>query len=220
MISPDEFALRGAMRDAMRQLAAQGLNRGTAGNLGVRCGDRLLVTPSGMRAEAMTPDDMVLLDFDGTPQGTLQPTSEWRLHRDLLAARPDIGAVVHTHSMFATTLACQQRDIPPFHYMVAVAGGNTIRCAPYALFGCQELSDTARVALDGRLACLLAHHGLVALGRDLDHALAVAEMVEELCEQYWRILQIGEPLLLSDTQMREALERFKTYGQWNAPQST
>lgn len=213
-----EAALRHGMLAAAQKLVALGLNRGTTGNIGVRCGDGLLVTPSGVPVEDMKPESMVLLDASGntirnTKDG-IKPSSEWRIHRDILAARPDINAVVHTHSTFATTLACLHRDIPPFHYMIAVCGGDTIRCAPYALFGSQALSDHALKALDGRKACLLAQHGMAALGRDLKDALAVAEEVESLCEQYWRILQIGEPKILSAEQMKEVLEQFKDYGQW------
>lgn len=215
MTGANEVALRHDMTAAVRRLVELGLNRGTSGNLGVRCGDGLLVTPSGIPAGAMTADMMVRLDGSGKPSGNLKPSSEWRIHRDILAARPDIGAVVHTHSTFATTLACLHRDIPPFHYMIAVAGGDSIRCAPYALFGSQALSDHALAALEGRLACLLGQHGMIALGRDLDHAIAVAEEVETLCEQYWRVLQVGEPKLLSAGQMGEVLEQFKNYGRWH-----
>ena len=218
MNAADQAALRLRMLAAARKLVDLKLNRATSGNLGVRWGDGFLVTPSGVTVEDMQPESMVALNFSantiGSTTNNIKPSSEWRIHRDILAARPDIGAVIHTHSTFATTLACLHRDIPPFHYMIAVCGGDTIRCAPYALFGSQELSDTALAALEGRKACLLAHHGMIALGRDLNDALAVAEEVESLCEQYWRILQISEPKLLSSAQMSEVLEQFKDYGQW------
>lgn len=198
-----------------RRLSEVGLNRGTSGNVSVRDGEHFLVTPSGMTTEAMTPRDMVQMDFDGQPHGgDHAPSSEWRFHRDILAARPEIGAVIHTHSMFATTLACLRRDIPPFHYMIALAGGNSIRCAPYALFGSQILSDAAVTALHDRKACLLANHGMITLGRDLDEAFAVTVEVETLCEQYWRALQIGAPYLLSAEEMAEVIEQFKGYGRW------
>ena len=220
-------ALRRDMLAAAQKLVALGLNRGTSGNIGLRCGKGLLVTPSGVPVENMTPESMVLLDASGNIKGhnngntsdNIKPTSEWRIHRDILAARPEIGAVVHTHSTFATTLACMHRDIPPFHYMIAACGGDTIRCAPYALFGSQALSEHALAVLEGRKACLLAHHGMIALGRDLKDALTVAEEVESLSEQYWRILQIGEPKILSSEQMNEALEQFKDYGPWNSKQT-
>ncbi len=200
-----------------RKLSELGLNRGTAGNLSVREGTGFLVTPSGVAPGRITADDMVWMDFNGAVTGTGKPSSEWRFHCDILAARPEVGAVVHTHAMFATTLACGRREIPPFHYMIAVAGGDSIRCAPYALFGTQALSDVALQALQGRRACLLANHGMIALGADLDAALAMTVEVETLCEQYWRALQLGEPTILNATEMAEAMEQFKGYGAWNKP---
>lgn len=207
-------ALREQLLTVSRRLSELGLNRGTSGNASVRDGDGFLVTPSGMTVEEMTPRDMVWMSFDGKAQGGRQPSSEWRFHRDILQARPEVGAVIHTHATFATTLACLHREIPPFHYMIAVAGGDTIRCAPYALFGSQALSDAALSALQDRKACLLANHGMIAVGRDLDQALSVAVEVETLCEQYWRALQAGEPQLLSHAQMAEVMEQFKGYGSW------
>jgi L-fuculose-phosphate aldolase len=197
-----------------RRLSACGLNRGTSGNASVRVAEGFLVTPSGMEVEAMTPHDMVLMDMHGEFHGERQPSSEWRFHHDILRARPEIGAVIHTHSIFATTMACLQRDIPPFHYMIALTGADTIRCAPYALFGSQSLSDAAVAALQGSKACLLANHGMIALGEDLEKAYAVAVEVETLCEQYWRALQIGEPYLLSTQEMQDVFQQFKGYGKW------
>lgn len=197
-----------------RRLSACGLNRGTSGNASVRVAEGFLVTPSGMEVEAMTPHDMVLMDMHGEFHGERQPSSEWRFHHDILRARPEIGAVIHTHSMFATTMACLQRDIPPFHYMIALTGADTIRCAPYALFGSQSLSDAAVAALQGSKVCLLANHGMIALGEDLEKAYAVAVEVETLCEQYWRALQIGEPYLLSAQEMQDVFQQFKGYGKW------
>ena len=206
--------LREQLLAISRKLCELGLNRGTSGNASVRDGTGFLVTPTGMAVEEMTPRDMVWMGIDGKVQGERQPSSEWRFHRDILQARPEVGAVIHTHAMFATTLACLHREIPPFHYMIAVAGGDTIRCAPYALFGSQALSDAALSALQDRKACLLANHGMIAVGRDLDQALSVAVEVETLCEQYWRALQVGEPKLLSAEQMTEVMEQFKEYGSW------
>jgi L-fuculose-phosphate aldolase len=197
-----------------RRLSASGLNRGTSGNASVRVAEGFLVTPSGMEVDAMTPHDMVLMDKHGDFHGERQPSSEWRFHHDILKARPEIGAVIHTHSMFATTMACLQRDIPPFHYMIALTGAATIRCAPYALFGSQALSDGAVAALQGSKACLLANHGMIVLGEDLERAYAVAVEVETLCEQYWRALQVGEPHLLSAQEMQEVFQQFKGYGKW------
>jgi len=193
-------------------LNAAGLNRGTSGNLSARCGEGFLVTPSGLTCEEMTPADIVFMEFDGSCSGPRNPSSEWRFHRDILAQHPEIGAVVHTHSMFATTLACLALDIPAFHYMVALAGGKDIRCAPYATFGSQELSAHALQALEGRRACLLANHGMIALGTTAADAAALALEVETLCEQYGRALQIGTPKLLSDAEMDVVLEKFKSYG--------
>jgi L-fuculose-phosphate aldolase len=206
--------LREQLLTVSRKLCELGLNRGTSGNASVRDGAGFLVTPTGMTVEEMTPHDMVWMSFDGKVQGERRPSSEWRFHRDILQARPETGAVIHTHAMFATTLACLQREIPPFHYMIAVAGGDTIRCAPYALFGSQALSDAALAALQDRRACLLANHGMLATGRDLDQALALTVEVETLCEQYWRALQAGEPHLLTAAQMAEVMEQFKDYGSW------
>ena len=203
-----------------QKLISTGLNKGTAGNASVRCEGGYLVTPSGMAAEDMTAASMVKMQFDGSFETDKIPSSEWRFHRDILrpdtaTSRPEINAVIHTHSMFATTLACLHKDIPPFHYMIAVTGGDTIRCAPYALFGSQALSDNALAALIDRKACLLANHGMIALGRDLDDALAVTVEVENLCEQYWRILQLNpNPPLLSEAEMREVFQQFKGYGKW------
>lgn len=204
-----------------QKLAELGLNKGTSGNCSVRSGDGFLVTPSGMGVEDMTPASMVHMQLDGSfelqvESNAKKPSSEWRFHRDILASRPEINAVIHTHSMFATTLACLHQDIPPFHYMIAIVGGDTIRCAPYALFGSQALSDNALTALQERKACLLANHGMIALGRDLEDALAVTVEVENLCEQYWRILQLNpNPPLLSEAEMREVFQQFKGYGKWS-----
>lgn len=204
--------VRGAMVEAARRLTSQGLNRGATGNIGVRLEQSFLVTPSGVPAEELLPEAMVEMDFSGAILGPGKPSSEWRFHRDILAARAKIGAVVHTHSRYATALACLHREIPAFHYMIAAAGGETIRCTPYALFGSQELSDLALRALLDRKACLLGNHGMIALGLDLTAALALALEVESLCEQYWSALQLGEPKLLSKRQMQAVMEKFKTYG--------
>jgi L-fuculose-phosphate aldolase len=208
---------------AMKRLNALGLNRGSAGNCSVRIGEGFLITPSGVPSESLTDEILVPMTVSGTVvkvsgtvpgtvPDTLNPSSEWRFHRDLYVNRPDVNAVVHTHSPFATTLACLHKDIPPVHYMIAVAGGDTIRCAPYALFGTQELSDHALKAMQGRKACLLANHGMIAVGTDLADAMRVAIEVESLCEQYWRALQIGQPHILSAEEMTQVIEKFKTYG--------
>ena len=197
-----------------QKLIATGLNKGTAGNASVRCEGGFLVTPSGMAVEDMSAASMVKMQFDGSFEADKIPSSEWRFHRDILNNRPEINAVIHTHSMFATTLACLHKDIPPFHYMIAVVGGDTIRCAPYALFGSQALSDNALAALIDRKACLLANHGMICLGKNLDDALALTVEIEHLSEQYWRALQLGEPHILSELEMRDVFQQFKGYGKW------
>jgi len=207
--------MRAELLAIAQQLAALGLNKGTSGNVSVRHEDGFLITPSGMNVAEMQANSMVMMSMDGTPKSAGKPSSEWRFHRDIYQAKPQVGAVVHTHSMFATTLSCLQKDIPPFHYMIAMAGGDNIPCAPYALFGTQALSDGAIAALKDRKACLLANHGMIAIGRDLKQALAITQEVETLCEQYWRALQIGQPYILSQQEMAEVFEQFKGYGSWN-----
>lgn len=191
---------------------ALGINRGKSGNVSARWKDGFLITPSGLPYEQTRPADIVFVDGRGKPTGKRLPSSEWRFHHDIYHTRRDAQAVVHAHSSFATTLACLGIDVPAFHYMIAVAGGNSIRCAPYATFGTQELSDLALKALSDRNACLLANHGMIATGDSLKHALALAVEVEALCEQYWRTLQIGKPAILSDAEMESVLEKFKSYG--------
>lgn len=206
-----EQSLRLALLHTAQRLLASGLNRGTSGNVSVRCGDGFLVTPSAMPVEQMTPDSMVEMTLQGEVIGGGKPSSEWRFHRDILQQRSDLHAVVHTHSTFATTLACLRLDVPAVHYMVAMAGGSEIRCAPYALFGTQALSDHALEALRGQKACLLANHGMIAAGRDLEEAYAVAEETEFLCELYWRAAQVASPHILTPQQMAEVREQFKGY---------
>jgi len=208
-------SLRSDLLETSRQMVALGLNRGTAGNASVRDGAHILITPSALPVAEMTEQDLLLLTADGTVVQGGKPSSEWRFHCDILNARPEIKAVVHCHSPFATTIACLRRAVPAVHYMVAMAGGSDIRCTPYSVFGEQELSDLALEALRGRKACLLGNHGLIALGTDLADALAVAVEVEFLCEIYWRTLQVGEPSILSSQQMRDVQEKFVTYKQRN-----
>ena len=212
-MSADEQPLREALCEASRTLEARGLNTGTAGNLSARLGDGFLVTPSGVKPARLTPAAIVAMGADGRPRDAgQQPSSEWRFHRDIYARRADAQAVVHVHSPYATALACQRRDIPAFHYMIAKAGGASIRCSGYATFGTQALSDAALVALEGRRACLLANHGMIALGASLERALDLTVEVEELARQYALALMSGTPVLLSPAELDDALERFKTYG--------
>lgn len=198
----------------MQRLLQCGLNRGTSGNASVRVEGGLLMTPSGMDVEDMLASDMVFMNMEGEWEGERKPSSEWHFHLSILKQRSEIGAVIHTHSMFATTLACLRKDVPPFHYMIAITGGNTIRCAPYALFGTEAFSESALKALEGRRACLLANHGMIALGKDLKQAFDIAVEVEALCEQYLRALQVGEPVLLSPQEMAAVFEQFRGYGKW------
>ena len=209
-----ESMLREQLLKTSQQLVTLGLNKGTSGNASVRCEGGFLVTPSGMKIEEMSSTSMVKMSWDGSFDANKKPSSEWRFHRDIMQNKPEINAIIHTHSMFATTLACLHKDIPPFHYMIAIAGGDTIRCADYALFGSQALSDHALAALIERKACLLANHGMIVLGRDLDDALAVTLEVENLCEQYWRTLQVGAPHLLTEAEMHAVFQQFKGYGNW------
>lgn len=190
----------------------QGINQGKAGNASARVPEGLLITPSGLAYDGMKPADIVLIDKAGRAVGRRPPSSEWRFHFDILRSRPDAGAVLHAHAPFCTALACLGLEIPAFHYMVAVAGGDSIRCAPYATFGTQALSDNALRALDGRHACLLANHGMICMADGLEAALDLAVEVETLAQQYWRALQIGTPQILPAEEMRTVLEKFRTYG--------
>jgi len=205
-------ALRMRIIATAREMNALGINRGKSGNVSARTDAGFLITPSGLPYDRTQPGDVVLVRSDGSAAGRRAPSSEWRFHRDIYATRADVSAIVHTHSPFATTLACLDRGIPAFHYMVAVAGGSDVRCAPYATFGTQALSDHALRALEGRRACLLAHHGMIAVGASLDAALALAVEVETLAEMYWRALSIGEPAVLPDDEMAAVVARFTTYG--------
>ncbi len=207
-------AQRAALVSAMRRLERDGLNRAAAGNASVRSGDTVLITPSGVLPADLTEEMIVPLALDGTPRELqYRPSSEWRFHLGVYAARPEAGAVVHVHAPNATALACMRREIPPFHYMVAVAGGANVRCAPYATFGTAALVDAVISGLEDRRACLLANHGLVALGPDLAAALKLTVEVEELARQYLLTLAAGGPVLLSDAEIAEALIRFESYGQ-------
>ena len=211
-----QIELRAAIIATALAMNEAGINRGKSGNVSARWRDGgfdgFLVTPSALPYARTTPVDVAAVSLAGEASGPRPPSSEWRFHRDIYATRPDAQAVVHVHAPFATSLACLRRGIPAFHYMAAVAGGNDILCAPYATFGTQALSDNVTAALAGRTACLMANHGLVAIGRSLESALALAVEVETLAEMYWRALQVGEPVLLSDDEMRVVLAKFASYG--------
>ena len=207
-----DAALRLRVATAARRLASTGLNPGRSGNLSARVEGGFLVTPSGAPYETLHSGELVFVSSGGDFDAGARPSSEWRLHRDVYARRPEASGVVHTHSPYATTLACLRRGIPAFHYEVAFAGGADIRCAPYHTFGTQELSDAAIAALDGRRACLLANHGAVAIGETFEDALDLAEKVEALARLYWQALQVGEPALLDEAEMARVVGKFSGYG--------
>ena len=209
----DHTSLREAIIAAACALHKNRLGTGTAGNVSARIGQGYLITPTGMDYESLTPADIVSMDLRGNrAEGDLKPSSEWRFHQDIYARRPDTHAIVHTHSPYATALSCTRQDLPAFHYMVAGAGGSSIRCAEYATYGTQELSDHALTALAGRRACLLANHGVIALGSDLGAAFKMAQLVEELARQYLLSRMLGSPVLLDEAEMKINLEKFRDYG--------
>ena len=207
------FALRRDIVATARRLVATGLTQGTSGNVSARYGEGLLITPSALPYDAMEPGDLVQLDMSGRPlRGGRPPSTEWRIHLDIYAARPELNAVVHAHPPFATTIACLRRDLPAVHYMIAVAGGADVRCAEYATFGTAELSASVLSAMAGRSACLLANHGLVAAGPDMATAMRVAEEIELVAQLYWRSLAAGTPFILDAGEMARVAERFRDYG--------
>ena len=211
-----ETALRREVIETALEMERLGINQGTSGNISARWRDGLLITPSGVPYAELQTQDIVWLPLDVLDDAAVfeqtRPSTEWRFHRDILRSRPEINAVVHTHSNAATALAIHGRDIPAHHYMVAVAGGNSIRCTPYATFGSQALSTHAIIALQDRTACLLAHHGVIAIGHDLARALWLANEVEVLAQQYLLACQLGTPPVLSDEAINEVIEKFKEYG--------
>lgn len=210
-------ALKAAIAEACRWLERRGLVVGTSGNISVRWKQRMLVTPSGVPYDALEPADIVSLDLrKDDPRGRCRrgrrPSSEWRFHRDILRSRPEVGAVVHTHSPYATAFAICRKELVAAHYMIAAAGGPTIRVAEYATFGTQELSDAALAALQGRHACLLANHGVIATGPTLERALWLAQEVETLARQTAIALRIGTPVILDDAEIARVVEKFEAYG--------
>ena len=209
---PSRKALSQQVIDSCLAMNARAINQGSAGNISVRFEGGFLITPSGMADERLRPEHIVLVDLDGSSEDTLNPSSEWRMHRDIYTNRPEAGAVLHAHSIFATALSCLRIDMPAFHYMIAVAGGSDIRCADYALFGTQALSDNMLIALQERRACLLGTHGMICFHDNLDKALWLGVEVETLAKQYWHARQAGEPVILSQQQMDEVLQQFRGYG--------
>ena len=207
--------LRQQLIETANAMNASGINRGTSGNLSVRLEDGFLITPSGINYSELAPEDIVEMNIKGEWGGSIKPSSEWRFHRDIYRQRADAQAILHAHPVFCATLACLVRPIPAFHYVVAVAGGRDIRCAAYATFGTQELSDHVLTALTDRKACLMANHGLICLETDLSRALALAIEIEQLAQVYYQCLAVGEPVILDDEEMDRVLEMFKDYGKRN-----
>jgi L-fuculose-phosphate aldolase len=211
----DERALREAIIARCRWMNASGLNQGTSGNISARYGDAMLITPSATPYEAMEPEMIAAMPLEGDYgawDGPLKPSTEWRFHLDILRAKPEVGAVVHTHSTYATVLAIARKEIPACHYMMAAFGGMEIRCAPYATFGTAELSRHALAALEGRAGCLLANHGMIATGATLDKAMWLAVELETIARQYYLSLAIGGPVLLREPDIADTAKSFGSYG--------
>jgi L-fuculose-phosphate aldolase len=212
MSTTNDRAKRQSIIDACLQMNQLGINQGTSGNISLRHEDGMLITPTSTPYEAMKPGQIVYMNLDGSFDPKQRPSSEWRFHRDIFKARPEVNAVVHAHPPYATILAIMGREIPPIHYMIACAGGDTIPCAPYATFGTEALSQHAVTALAGRSACLLAHHGMIAIGPSLSKAMWLAVEVETLARQYHGCLQIGTPPLLSKAEIENVRARMAGYG--------
>jgi L-fuculose-phosphate aldolase len=211
----DEVELRKAIIAKCRWMNAAGLNQGTSGNISARYKDRMLITPSATPYDAMEPEMIASMPLEGEYgawAGPLKPSVEWRFHLDIMRGRPDVGAVVHTHAIWSTILAIAGKSIPAVHYMIAAFGGPDIRCAPYATYGTRELSDNALAALKGRNGCLLANHGMIAVGPGLDRAMWLAHELEALAKQYYHTLLIGGPVVLPDAEIANVAENFKSYG--------
>lgn len=212
--STAETAARREILDTARAMSRQGLSPGRSGNVSARFVGDVLITPSGMAYDVITPADIVRVSLDGgVASGRRQPSSELHFHLATYRARRDVGAIVHTHSLHATVLACARRAIPAFHYMVAVAGGDDIPLVPYATFGSDELARHVVAGLAHRNACLMANHGQIAVGATCTEALALAAEVEVLAEQYVKVLTLGSPHILARDEMVRVLERFASYGQ-------
>ena len=205
------FRLQEKVLATARAMNSHGLNQGSSGNVSVRDGTGFWITPSALPYDRCRPEDVVWIEWSGKSRGKRKPSSEWRMHADIYRAYPQAGAILHAHSPYCTTLACLERSIPAFHYMVAIAGGDSIRCATYATFGTQALSDAAIAALRDRSAALLAHHGMICHAGDLDHVLALAIEVETLARIYLQALPVAEPPVLPAAEMAEDLLRFKDY---------
>jgi len=210
----EKLARRGVIETALA-MSRSGLSPGRSGNVSCRWNGGMLITPTGMSYETIKPRDIAYVTAKGTllDKKSRKPSSEWRFHLAAYKARPDMNAVVHTHSTHATVLACAHKAIPAFHYMVAVAGGNDVPLVAYDTFGTQQLADHVAKGLEKRDACLMANHGQIAVGKNLAAALELAHEIEVLSEQYAKVLALGEPHILPDEEMARVLERFKSYGQ-------
>jgi len=211
----EERELREAIIAKCRWMNASGLNQGTSGNISARYQDRMLITPSATPYDAMKPQMIASMPIEGeygTWTGPLQPSTEWRFHLDIMRARPDVGGIVHTHSTYATVLAIARKPIPACHYMMAAFGGNDIRCAGYARYGTKELSELALAALEGRNGCLLANHGMIAVGANLDKAMWLAAELETIARQYYLSLALDHRAILSEEEIVETARGFSTYG--------
>ena len=205
--------IRRAMIATCIKMNESGINQGTSGNISVRIDEGFLITPSGVPYDEMKPQDIVLMHIDASHEGPRKPSTEWRFHRDIMEKKPEVGAVIHLHSMFCTSLSILRREIPAIHYMIAVSGGPTIPCVPYVTWGTQQLADYILGALENRHACLLANHGMVCIGPNLKKAAWLAVEIETLAAQYWRALQVGSPYILPDEEVAHVIEKFKSYGQ-------
>jgi L-fuculose-phosphate aldolase len=211
----EELELRRAIIAKCRWMNDAGLNQGTSGNISARYKDRMLITPSATPYHVMEPEMIASMPLEGdygSWEGPLKPSVEWRFHLDILRARPDAGAIVHTHATYCTILAIAGKGIPAAHYMIAAFGGPSIRCAPYATYGTKELSENAVAALEGRNGCLLANHGMITVGPGLERAMWLAHELEMLAKQYYHTLLIGGPVVLPDAEIARVQENFKSYG--------
>jgi L-fuculose-phosphate aldolase len=216
----DEQAVRRALIEACRAMNALGINQGSSGNISVRHGAAMLISPSAIPYDEIRPEQVARLAIEGeygAYEGPARPSSEWRFHLDIMRRRPEVGAVVHSHPTFATALAIARRPIPACHYMIAVFGGGDIRCADYATFGTKALSDHALAALEGRSACLLANHGMIACGPTLAKAMWLAVELETIARQYYHSLLIGGPQLLTAAEVADARRQFASYGMHATP---
>jgi L-fuculose-phosphate aldolase len=217
MAEAQERNLRNAIVCACLRMNRDGINQGTSGNISVRWNSGLLITPSGIAYDELTPGDIVLMNMDGTYRHPLSPSTEWRFHRDILRARANVNAVVHAHPVYATAFAICGMEIPAVHYMIAAAGGPTIRCARYETFGTEELSKAVLEALSERNCALRSNHGMIATGCDLAGAMWLANEVETLCRQYAAALQIGTPRVLGADEIEKTIEKFRSYGPKRKP---